>query len=75
MCLVRRRIRVADVVLPWDPLAGKRLLKRWLCHPLRHIADINDRLDAVEDLQRTNLINGTYPALLVRVSVSFSPEH
>ncbi|KAI9278907.1 muts domain V-domain-containing protein [Phascolomyces articulosus] len=29
---------------------GKRLFKRWLCHPLRNVADINDRLDAVEDL-------------------------
>lgn len=31
---------------------GKRLFKRWLCHPLRKIDDINARLDAIEDLMR-----------------------
>ncbi|KAF7722208.1 DNA mismatch repair protein msh6 [Apophysomyces ossiformis] len=29
---------------------GKRLFKRWLCHPLRKASDINARLDAIEDL-------------------------
>ncbi|GAA5881916.1 hypothetical protein JCM16303_003463 [Sporobolomyces ruberrimus] len=29
---------------------GKRLFKIWLCAPLRDVAGINDRLDAVEDL-------------------------
>ncbi|CAO3601033.1 unnamed protein product [Absidia cylindrospora] len=29
---------------------GKRLFKRWLCHPLRQLQDIHDRQDAVEDL-------------------------
>ncbi|KAJ3106424.1 DNA mismatch repair protein msh6 [Phlyctochytrium planicorne] len=29
---------------------GKRLLKQWVCHPLRDIGAINERLDAVEDL-------------------------
>eukprot|EP00958_Prasinococcus_capsulatus_P028491 scaffold6844_cov357-Prasinococcus_capsulatus_cf.AAC.3 len=29
---------------------GKRLLRRWLCHPLRNAAMINARLDAVEEL-------------------------
>ncbi|MCO5574053.1 hypothetical protein L7F22_027830 [Adiantum nelumboides] len=28
---------------------GKRLLRRWICHPLQRIGDINDRLDALED--------------------------
>lgn len=28
---------------------GKRLLKRWLCHPLRNPEDIEARLDAVDD--------------------------
>ncbi|KAJ1965373.1 DNA mismatch repair protein msh6 [Dipsacomyces acuminosporus] len=27
---------------------GRRLLTRWTCHPLRHAADINARLDAVD---------------------------
>ncbi|KAL9544155.1 hypothetical protein MBANPS3_007766 [Mucor bainieri] len=31
---------------------GKRLFKQWLCHPLRRIEDINNRLDAVEDFMR-----------------------
>ncbi|KAI0761142.1 DNA mismatch repair protein Msh6 [Irpex lacteus] len=30
--------------------AGKRLFRIWLCMPLREIADINARLDAVDDL-------------------------
>ncbi|CAG8467250.1 7721_t:CDS:10 [Acaulospora colombiana] len=29
---------------------GKRTFKRWLCHPLRNIDAINERLDAVEEL-------------------------
>lgn len=29
---------------------GKRLLKKWICHPLRNPDDINDRLDAVDDV-------------------------
>ncbi|KAF8925476.1 DNA mismatch repair protein msh6, partial [Dissophora ornata] len=31
---------------------GKRLFRRWLCHPLRSTPAINARLDAVEDLMR-----------------------
>ena len=29
---------------------GKRLFRRWLCHPLQHIPDIEERLDAVQEL-------------------------
>ncbi|KAL2612521.1 hypothetical protein R1flu_024213 [Riccia fluitans] len=29
---------------------GKRLLRRWICHPLRNVGDIQYRLDAVEEL-------------------------
>ncbi|RUS19437.1 hypothetical protein BC937DRAFT_87471 [Endogone sp. FLAS-F59071] len=29
---------------------GKRLFRKWLCHPLRAKQEIDDRLDAVEDL-------------------------
>ncbi|KIK25984.1 hypothetical protein PISMIDRAFT_676513 [Pisolithus microcarpus 441] len=29
---------------------GKRLFRMWLCVPLRDVADINNRLDAVQDL-------------------------
>ncbi|XP_072964211.1 DNA mismatch repair protein MSH7 isoform X1 [Typha angustifolia] len=28
--------------------SGKRLLRRWICHPLKDIDDINDRLNIVE---------------------------
>lgn len=31
---------------------GKRQFKKWLCHPLRSVAEINDRLNAIEDLER-----------------------
>ncbi|CAL1699677.1 unnamed protein product [Somion occarium] len=30
--------------------SGKRLFRIWLCMPLRNVADINTRLDAVDDL-------------------------
>uniref|UniRef100_A0A7I4EG59 DNA mismatch repair proteins mutS family domain-containing protein n=1 Tax=Physcomitrium patens TaxID=3218 RepID=A0A7I4EG59_PHYPA len=29
---------------------GKRMLRRWICHPLQNTAELNDRLDAVEEL-------------------------
>ncbi|KAL3140400.1 hypothetical protein ABBQ38_004660 [Trebouxia sp. C0009 RCD-2024] len=29
---------------------GSRLLRQWLCRPLRHIPDINNRLDAVDEI-------------------------
>lgn len=31
---------------------GKRLFKQWLCHPLRRVEDINNRLDAIDDLMQ-----------------------
>jgi len=30
---------------------GKRLMKKWICAPLIDISAINDRLDALEDIQ------------------------
>ncbi len=32
-------------------IAGKRLFRKWLCHPLRVVADIEDRFAAVDDLE------------------------
>uniref|UniRef100_A0A7N0V7I2 DNA mismatch repair proteins mutS family domain-containing protein n=1 Tax=Kalanchoe fedtschenkoi TaxID=63787 RepID=A0A7N0V7I2_KALFE len=32
--------------------SGKRLLRNWICHPLRDIEGINDRLDVVEDIMK-----------------------
>ncbi|KAI9312530.1 muts domain V-domain-containing protein [Dichotomocladium elegans] len=37
---------------------GKRLFKRWLCHPLRQIEQINARLDAVEDFMHEKELVG-----------------
>lgn len=31
---------------------GKRLLRRWMCHPLQRVGEINERLDAVEEFRR-----------------------
>ena len=33
-----------------SPTGGRRLLRRWMCRPLRSIPDIEARLDAVEAL-------------------------
>lgn len=30
---------------------GKRLLRRWICHPLRSVREVNYRLDAVEEFK------------------------
>ncbi|KAL5975527.1 DNA mismatch repair protein msh7 [Asimina triloba] len=30
--------------------AGKRLLRNWICHPLKNIGEINDRLNVVDSL-------------------------
>jgi DNA mismatch repair protein MSH6 len=29
---------------------GKRLLRRWICHPLQDTSELNDRLDTVQEL-------------------------
>ena len=34
---------------------GKRQFKQWLCHPLRNASDINQRLDAIEDIMNLGL--------------------
>lgn len=31
---------------------GKRMLRRWICHPLQNIPELDDRLDAVEELSK-----------------------
>ncbi|ORY88074.1 muts domain V-domain-containing protein [Leucosporidium creatinivorum] len=42
---------------------GKRLFKIWLCAPLRQVGAINDRLDAVEDLMKSNVFSTTFDAM------------
>ncbi|XP_077212403.1 MUTS homolog 7 isoform X2 [Tasmannia lanceolata] len=32
--------------------SGKRLLRSWICHPLKNVGEINDRLNMVEGLMR-----------------------
>ncbi|KAK1281748.1 DNA mismatch repair protein MSH7 [Acorus calamus] len=32
--------------------SGKRLLRKWICHPLKNVKEINDRLNVVEDLMK-----------------------
>ncbi|KAJ2740780.1 DNA mismatch repair protein msh6, partial [Coemansia sp. BCRC 34301] len=43
---------------------GRRLLSRWLCHPLRHAAAINARLDAVEFLMADSELSESVSATL-----------
>lgn len=48
-------IRVVNLLLAcWRArlscAGGKRLLRQWLCRPLRSMPAINDRLDAVEEI-------------------------
>lgn len=33
---------------------GKREFRKWLCHPLRSVAEINARLDALEDINQNS---------------------
>jgi DNA mismatch repair protein MSH6 len=47
---------------------GKRLLRKWLCHPLRNIAEINDRLNAVEDLIKYAQVAEEVRAVLAQLS-------
>ncbi|KAG0167716.1 DNA mismatch repair protein msh6 [Apophysomyces sp. BC1034] len=43
---------------------GKRLFKKWLCHPLRKPSDINARLDAIEDLMLLTEVQETMTSKL-----------
>jgi DNA mismatch repair ATPase MutS len=40
-------------------ILGKRMFKRWICHPLRNIEKINERLDAIEALNFLGLEQGS----------------
>ena len=43
---------------------GSRLLRQWLCRPLRSIPDINDRLDAVDEIAGQGALIGPLRRLL-----------
>ena len=45
-------------------VGGSRLLRQWLCRPLRNISDINDRLDAVEEISGRGALIGPLRHLL-----------
>lgn len=47
--------------------SGKRLLKRWICHPLKDIEDINDRLNVVEGLIKNSGISSIISEYLRRL--------
>lgn len=42
--------------------SGKRLLRLWICHPLKDVEEINNRLNVVEELmaQSEVMVLGTY---------------
>ena len=41
---------VRPLVYSNNEFTGKRLFKLWLCHPLCNVAQVNERLDSVDDL-------------------------
>ena len=43
---------------------GSRLLRQWLCRPLRSTKDINDRLDAVDEISKRGGLVGPLRRLL-----------
>ena len=49
---------------PTCSAGGSRLLRQWLCRPLRHIPDINARLDAVEEISNRAGLVGPLRGLL-----------
>ena len=48
---------------------GKRLFKKWLCHPLRSVHHINERLDAVQDF-----LNHSYVQVEIRKHFESLPD-
>ncbi len=46
---------------------GARLLKRWMQRPLKDIGEINNRLDAVEELVNKQLLQDSIRAILSRI--------
>ncbi|KAK4049028.1 DNA mismatch repair protein msh6 [Microbotryomycetes sp. JL201] len=46
---------------------GKRLFKVWLCTPLREVAAINDRLDAVDDILANPHFSSTYDGVVKKL--------
>lgn len=48
---------------------GKRMMRRWVCHPLFYVEEIEDRLNAVEDLMNENQL-----ASQIRSTCSHLPD-
>ncbi len=62
---------------------GKRLLKQWICHPLRNIEDIADRQSAIKDLvgispthqsnsNASNLLGNSHFVIVAVISLPYS---
>ncbi|KAJ3259340.1 DNA mismatch repair protein msh6 [Boothiomyces macroporosus] len=49
---------------------GKRMFKRWLCYPLRSVEAINQRLDAIEDLNEISAALGDITLTLDELKLS-----
>lgn len=47
--------------------SGKRLLRRWICHPLRDITGINQRLDIVEGFIKNSETISLIASYLTRI--------
>jgi len=47
---------------------GRRLLQNWLLHPLRNIAQINERLDGVAELKANNILRAEIIELLTQTT-------
>ncbi|KAG6516026.1 hypothetical protein ZIOFF_026473 [Zingiber officinale] len=47
--------------------SGKRLLRRWICHPLRDFTGINQRLDVVEAFIKNSEIMSLIASYLTRI--------
>jgi DNA mismatch repair protein MSH6 len=46
---------------------GKRMFKQWVCHPLADIDRINERLDAVDMLNKNRILSDKFKSSMVRM--------
>ena len=52
----------------WMNAGGSRLFRQWLCRPLHTIKDINNRLDAVNEISKQVALVGSLRRLLESIS-------
>ncbi|SPO02099.1 probable DNA mismatch repair protein [Cephalotrichum gorgonifer] len=46
---------------------GKRLFRQWVCHPLQNIKKINERLDAVDQLNADHTLRGQFTSQMTKM--------